>query len=319
LAQQRTDAAHAVVLAVAEASESAVEAVKSLRAAWPVSNGVPLLVWGRNLPDPFLLRVYEEGADGDLPSTSSSAYVQARALALQRRIDPSAKAAVPVVAAASQDQSPCTKVTASGAWGSLHEQLRSAVAKFLSLDVVVMDLPLAPPTLAFASGITLLNAAQEMELRISLGASSEAAKKLAVHLFGPECDDLEGDMLSEIANICMGTLRTALGNESLPFAAGLPETIDAETVLRPSTPWKVTEAFSLAVNDEHIIVNVGLRSKGNSKVQPTALQEGMVVAKDVFNLRGLLLVRGGTRLSQNMIDKLLGALPRNQAVEVSAQ
>jgi hypothetical protein len=78
----------------------------------------------------------------------------------------------------------------------------------------------------------------------------------------------------------------------------------------------VQQAFQLEMADARLVVHLGLRSKGNQFVTPDALKEGMVLAKDVFNQKGLLLVNHGTRLSANMIGRLRGVLAPKQTVEV---
>jgi hypothetical protein len=44
----------------------------------------------------------------------------------------------------------------------------------------------------------------------------------------------------------------------------------------------------------------------------------MVLAKDIFNARGLLIVQKGTRLSDNMIEKINSFVPPKSLMEVVA-
>jgi hypothetical protein len=89
-------------------------------------------------------------------------------------------------------------------------------------------------------------------------------------------------------------------------------------VLRPALTYKLQEAFSLNLVDAKLIVHLGLRSKANLDVAVVGLKEGMVLAKDVFNPKGLLMVNAGTRLSATMIEKLRTVLSAKQSVQVMA-
>ncbi len=78
------------------------------------------------------------------------------------------------------------------------------------------------------------------------------------------------------------------------------------------------DAFAVTVEGSRLAIHLGLRSKANSVVAVGTLGEGMVLAKDVFNPRGMLLLTAGTRLSQTMVDKLQSMLSPKHTIEVSA-
>jgi hypothetical protein len=206
----------------------------------------------------------------------------------------------------------------STTWSTAVSQLESATNKFLTLPVSAQELPDTLPPLAVGASILLLNAEGQLELRIALAADVASSRALAVHLFGPEGEDLAADVMTELANILMGTLKTSFSSESLPFTGGLPEAVPVEQVLRPAMPYKFQESVLFSIADARLIVHLGLRSRANIVVQASRLREGMVVAKDVFNARGMLLLNGGTRLSEHMVERIRVALPAQHQVEVIA-
>ena len=77
------------------------------------------------------------------------------------------------------------------------------------------------------------------------------------------------------------------------------------------------ELFALIVQGKTLLVRVGIRSRRNVLLVPGRLKEGMVLAKDLFNARGILLTRAGTRLSSTMVERLQSTLPNKQPIEVS--
>lgn len=70
--------------------------------------------------------------------------------------------------------------------------------------------------------------------------------------------------------------------------------------------------------DARLVVFAGLRSRANVLVCPPDLREGMVLAKDVLNARGVLLLQGSTRLSATMVERLQGNLTPKHEIEVIA-
>lgn len=317
----KQEAPHVVLVSLNELSDNVLDLLRRVREeAKPPAPHV--LVVGKELSDAFLVKAYQNGIDGEIDRGVSDTLLRARMDSLQRRLDPTArKANAPAGPPKGPNGAPLTGldlIMRSAAWRDLRPSLNTAVSKFLSLGTNVEEIPLAPAPPKFACGIVLSCVAHEVDMRIAIGADDATAKALAVHLFGPECDDLEGDMMGEVTNICMGTMKTAFSTDALAFSAGLPQAIAVEEVLRPSIQWKQHDAFAIAVEGSRLVVHVGLRSKANSVVPVGSLNEGMVLAKDVFNPRGMLLLTAGTRLSQTMVDKLQSMLSPKHPIEVSA-
>lgn len=308
--------------------------------------GAPFLLFllvGSDVDEELLLRAYEAGIDGDLRRPFSFAYFSARVASvarIARRPEPglvtapgskaSALAARPVAApartiavagladrAAMESENALAAVSASATWRSASESFRKTASGFLGLPAsIVADGGAPAPSLGCA--ISLTHPIQQLELRLAVGVDVRSARRLAVHLFGDEGDGLMGDMLNEVANLFMGSLKTSFSAEQTFFTAGLPETISGDYVARPPCTYKRQETIVLAIEDARLTIYIGIRSKANQFLGASGLREGMVVAKDVFNLRGLMLVNGGTRLSLNMVEKLRHLLAPKQLIEVTA-
>jgi hypothetical protein len=144
-----------------------------------------------------------------------------------------------------------------------------------------------------------------------------SARSLAVQVFGEDSSDLEADMLGELANMSMGALKASFNREAISFTGGLPEAIHRDELPQFSANCAYLETFTLAVADAHIVVRIGILSKKNESVKASSLCEGMVLAKNVFNANGMLLLSAGTRLSSTAIQRLRQSLDKTQSVEVA--
>jgi CheY-like chemotaxis protein len=327
LAALQQDVPQLVLFTPQEASASALSTLQHMRHGARQASTQLLLV-APPLPEPFAIEAYGVGLDGEIRLPHGPGYLLARVDALQRRLEPSAKAkqapngdraaGAKVAPTAGDASGPVAAIARAATWRSAAECLRVAASKFLALEAAIGELPPPDYGLSLASTILLLNVQHELELRVAVGTNAASGRSLAIHLFGSEGVDLVPDMLGETANIFMGALKTAFGAESLAFTGGLPEMVASELVLRPALTYKLQEAFCLNLVDAKLVVHLGLRSKANLDVALAGLKEGMVLAKDLFNPKGLLMVNAGTRLSATMIDKLRAVLSAKQSVQVMA-
>jgi CheY-specific phosphatase CheX len=213
---------------------------------------------------------------------------------------------------------PLDSVARAKPWRSVQQTLRSAAASFLSCEATLdSEVPSDAPQ-GFGCVILLSNVAQELEIRIGIAIDAAGALVLALNLFGEEGNDLAQDLLSELANIFMGALKSDLSAHSIAFIGGLPAATGPESVTRPPNVYQYQEAFRLIVQNRSLTVHVGLRSKANVRLTRAGLREGMVIAKDLCNAGGLLLIKGGTRLSETMIERLESQVGERETIEVNA-
>lgn len=284
----------------------------TLRSVRSVVTGHPLhlVAVTREITEDQLTAVFDAGADSSFAARAGVPHIQARLRAIQRMLHLPA----PPVA---RDASPLDRVAGAATFRSVFQLLAGAASQLLGLPAAIEQVERARPP-QFGSTIVLSSAADQLELRIAVGVDALSARMLAVHLFGDEADDLVADMLNELANIFMGGLKTAFAAESIALTAGLPSQLPAEQVLRPEQVFKHQEVCMFAIQDATLVVHVGLRSKSNILLGYVDLRDGMVLAKDLFNARGLLLINGGTRLSLNMIERLARSVDPKSRIEVLA-
>lgn len=275
----------------------------------------------RDPQEEYLTRAYDAGVDSEIRLPFGRSLLTARLRAMERMVSRFGSVDAGAGAAPAADApalAPLELLAQSAAWGAAADLIKNAASTFLTLPVTTADAAAPKEPVAHACRIMLLNASDQIEFRIAVGADSHSARGLCMHLFGEDGEDLAGDMLSELGNILMGAVKTALSAESIPFTGGLPEAIEADHILRPTVTFKHQNALDLLMGDARVVVHLGIRSKANLFVTAAGLHEGMILAKDVFNARGLMVLNGGTRLSRNMIEQLEKFLPPKATVEVMA-
>jgi CheY-like chemotaxis protein len=316
--------AQLVIVPTDTASDAALACIRLLHENSRTTKPYFLLA-GPNLPNEFLSAAYDGGLDSHVNSPYTAPYLLSRIDAIHRRISPNdykprVNGAAPPSrvngAAAAGTQGPLDPVVGAEIWRNAPAEFAGLMSKFLTLATTPGPLRSNNVPLDFACAIHLASSKLEAEIRIAVGADTPSASALAVHMFGPGNESLAEDMVGELANNFMGAMKSGLSALALGFTGGLPESLATECVLRPHDTYQVQQAFQLELADARLVVHVGLRSKGNLFVTPDALKEGMVLAKDLFNQKGLLLVNHGTRLSSNMIERLRGVLAPKQPIEV---
>ena len=273
-----------------------------------------VLVIAHESTEDFLIRLHGAGADLCLRAPLGTALLLAQLESARRSVDALAAGS----AGGAGTQAPLEQVSQSTTWRLAQSKVQEVAAKFLSIGVTLGEAESVGGPLSHACSITLSNVEHQVELRVAVACETACGQKLAVHMFGPEGADMVADVLSELSNILMGTLKTAFGAETISFTGGLPKALETAEVLRPLALYAHNQAFALHIADGAVLVHLSARSKANQFLALASLREGMVLAKDVFNARGLLMVHGGTRLSQTMIDKIVGIAAANTQLEVVA-
>jgi hypothetical protein len=266
--------------------------------------------------------VFESGIDSVLPWGSDADYVAARVAAVGRVLERcERKLGAPPYKAGSENaaQLPLRLIVRSNAWRGAPAKLREVVGQFFSQAVTNASIGFdAAPAIEKAASITLLSGVHGVQIRIAVGADQKSALVLAGKLFGPDAKDLVDDMLGEVANVVMGSMKNHFAAEQLPFTGGLPSPLPPRELTVSATPFSHRHLFAFDIGGARLTMHLGMHVKNSAAVPVNELREGMVTARDLVNDRGVLLLKGGTRLSSTMILKLADLLPPRTAIAVMA-
>lgn len=327
LAALGADPAHVVLVCPLGPNDALLEFLRQLRVK--ALHTTPILLGG-DVAEPFLVRALDAGVDAEFRRNGGKEYLLARVNAVLRTIqsalhppekkpEPAAGAA-PAAAADTPpvDTAPLDRLVRTAAWRNAPAELVAVAGKYLTVGTSVDGSPPGDASVQLGSGLVMSNVKDQVELRVALGTDAASAEALAVHMMGKDGEGMGADILSELTNMCMGALKASFGSEAVPFTAGVPAPLNVEHVLRPPNLYRFQEAFVMKAADARLVIHIGVRSRANLFLKPSDITEGLVLAKDVFNGKGLLLITAGTRLSATMIDKLRNVLSPTNAVEVMA-
>ena len=192
------------------------------------------------------------------------------------------------------------------AWQHVDGPIRSDVAELLgqSLAPMAADDVLGGCVLCAQMALTL--AAEQTEVRLTVGVEASVASKLAALCLGdadaPE--DSVRDVLRELANTAGGAFVRAAVQEGVSLTHGLPVDVSPASFAHPRSG--VLQRFVLVTRDASVRIHVELEilSKALRRVSVGQLVEGMVLARDLHTDAGAMLVPGGTRLTGVQIERL---------------
>lgn len=150
-----------------------------------------------------------------------------------------------------------------------------------------------------AATIRLSLAGEQLEVRISICADARTLSWLRETVLGdPSADEAAtDDALREFANTAGGAVKRAALNEGVTLTIGLP--VDDNSAHKEVTPAGDRGWWSLTLNGGDVCIGVvaEILPRANQRVMADKLCEGMVLAHDVRNQGGVLLVPAGARLT----------------------
>jgi CheY-like chemotaxis protein len=126
-------------------------------------------------------------------------------------------------------------------------------------------------------------------------------------------DVKEGDvreLLGELGNNILGNLKAGLRREGFLFTIGLGQPVGMPTASGFRRSFSVSSIIGFSGGGAYVKVIVGARSALRVSVPGRKLREDMVVAADLMDDAGSLLVSAGTRLTASTIQRLSPLLPR---------
>lgn len=211
----------------------------------------------------------------------------------------------------SAHRDPSTRLACSAAWRDAAATVQLGLCQTLALPVTLK--PTRTTTPFYRSYIELTSPEYQLEWRIELGAEQHAACALAMHMMGTDEQAAVLDLMNELANVFMGTIKTSLGDEADHFVSGLPS---SEPPMPDNDIARYHVCFELEVLRCTLTVDLRITPILNTVVPLPELREGMVVAKDVYGPRGNLLVESGTRLSEHSVKRVVKSLSVTAKIEV---
>jgi len=158
-------------------------------------------------------------------------------------------------------------------------------------------------------------AGDELEARVSVVVDAITIRWVKSALLGnPNASvDAVDDALRELANTAGGAVKRAALTENVVLTTGIPSTDNASSHFEQHSCWTLAPEGS----DCFVAVVGEIRQRANQRVAASQLTEGMVLAHDVRNESGILLVPAGSRLTSTSAIKLSALLGPRFFLEVA--
>jgi len=195
------------------------------------------------------------------------------------------------------------------------------LAEIVGAALEVADAPVSDvPGSLFSATIPLSLASDETEIRVSVTVDPTSMRVLAMAIMGDANpgDAAVDDILREMANTAGGAVKRAGLAENVIMTTGLPVNQP------PSRPQAgggggVDLRRWLATSKDGVRIGITreIRRRINERVPAARLVEGMVVAHDLKNDSGALLVPAGTRLTSTTAERVARLLGDRTLVEVA--
>lgn len=290
---------------------AAITLIKALRSE--TSKHVHVLIAGAKLPAD-LHSLVTAGADDFMKKPYDRDELLLRAGAPERI----AKWAAKAFAGPSEGESGGRTIEALKAWANIDEAASRDVGQLLGRPLVAATNPQPLEGTDFKAALCLTLTANKIDVRFTIGVARASLERAAEHVFGAagSSDDELHDIVRELANLIAGRFKGAAAGESVPLTMGLPLDLDAA----PASARRSLAVRSFVLQDDAKTIAIGVLVEVLASplriVRVAELKEGMVLAHDVLNANGGMLVPAG-RLTPLRISRVLRALPAKAEVEVA--
>lgn len=293
---------------------SGLDLVKRVRSIATPHHVYSIVVTGRtNAAD--IAQVFASGADDFLRKPVFKEELVAR-IEAPKRIAAWASRLAP--SATVHDLTGRYDATRLRAWREVENLVTADISDMLGHGLTVTRGAITP--VVMAAEIPLSLPAEQLEIRLGVGFDGTSRAKLGELLLGdPSAPDATmNDVVREIANTAGGAFkRTALA-EGITLTTGLPSNHGrleppanlTQDTLRPWVARSDANGFGLSFT-------ASIVSRKNQRVTAHTLREGMVLARDLKNEAGVLLVPAGTRLTSSTVERLAKLLGGTFLVDVA--
>lgn len=289
-----------------------VELVRRLRAQESDSHLYVVMTSVKNLHGDLKI-AFEAGADDYLKRPFSRDELLLRVGGLERIKRWASRVHVTAPPAATQ--------VGGASWQRIDQVVACDVGDMLGSESEILSDDPPASVVAVVSEIALSSPDEEAEIRVRVGLDVNETPALGKALLDDESIDAAAarDILREVANTAGGAFRRALDGEGLEYTLGLPQDVGVSQVQGAGAndvlgykQWRV-RLHGGAITFHFC---ASLRGRSISRCHVDQLREGMVLASDVLNVKGVVLLAKGTRLTQSHLERLPQTLGSKAVVDV---
>lgn len=204
------------------------------------------------------------------------------------------------------------------AWTSADSSVCAELSDMLGLALVPRSAPDALSGVARLASVRLALVSDRAEVCLAVGVDEVSSAALAEAMFGTR--DVDGgavkDMMREFANVAAGAVKRLAATDGRILTMGVPMDASPETFRDPGAMARRDWVGTADSGEVALRFALELRPRGAKRVRASSLCEGMVVAVDLRNEAGALLVPAGTRITESQLLGLRSILGVDAPVEI---
>jgi hypothetical protein len=201
----------------------------------------------------------------------------------------------------------------SPTWDGVEALLATTCTEYLKAPYQLVAGTSLPASGMSGAMISLTDVEHEIRVDLAMFAPQASAALITAAFCGDASmvdDDMTREVLLELANSGMGALKVGLLRDGFRFAASVPKPIafvDAQSSLANAEAKRIL-MFRSETTVLHVILAV--RRTPRVRVKAGLLREGMVLAANVTNDAGILIIAAGTRLTESSAERLRRMMPK---------
>ncbi len=300
------------VLVLDWATLQAAEFLKRVR-AMELSNHIYIVVTSLGRSPADLVNAIAAGADDYMKKPLGKDELVTRVTGIERI----RRWASRVLEKVTHDWSEASSIPELRAWRDADRSFTRDLEVVVGTALSVSTCPNPFEQIAMGAEIPLSLAAEGLEVRLAIGLDQASLLRVASMVLGMDDAPPEVmiDVVREFANTAGGAFKRAAVEEGVTLTTGLP----CEVLVESWGKAKAQQKFTIQSEDGSIKIGVHIEVRSRALVRTTVGQlcEGMVLARDLLNEAGTLLVAAGTRLTQTQIERVARVLSTKSAVEVA--
>lgn len=158
---------------------------------------------------------------------------------------------------------------------------------------------------------SLVDPARGLQMRVGVFGTRPNAQRVASKMLDEPtpADDDVASVVSELANVIGGAIKTSSKNDGYNFTMGLPVPSDSAKATAAAAPYLAFRRIQIAIEGAVLVVQVAIKTNGSIRVKVEELREGHVLGEDVLNATGALLVPACTRVTSGLAQRLRQSYP----------
>jgi hypothetical protein len=164
-------------------------------------------------------------------------------------------------------------------------------------------------------------AQEKAEVPLVIGVDPASLAAISGAMLGDTESDVDTlrELVLEMSNVVGGAFKRKAVDEGVVFATGLPRQVQVTEAPQLVDDCEGTRHFCVSNDDDSVVVEVwaGARRRENRVVKVADLVEGMILAADVRNPAGVLLLPAGARLTETTAERARALLNPAFVVEVA--